>query len=176
MVPSLTALDASSIANPSITTLYFPFFTFWREDSSCVDHAIIFRPMFHCHFSGSEIGSNPHRGEERPRSFVFAAILFLLVSCAPYEGAGAALDHSGPAQASNSGPASVDFIDLDGDVVVAPFRWQVLNVDEELKITGKGTLVVLILINGEFFGDFLLDGSKKLSVGFSGADLLPPGE
>jgi len=66
--------------------------------------------------------------------------------------------------------------DLDGDIVVAPFRWQVLNVDVAARLTQKGTLVVTILVDGDNFQDFLLDGTKKISVGFSGADQLPPGE
>ena len=76
-------------------------------------------------------------------------------------------------------PSSVDFIDLDGDVVVAPFRWQVLNVDDAIKKStsaSSNTLVVLIFINDELAFDFLLDGGKKLSVGFSGAENLAPGE
>lgn len=66
--------------------------------------------------------------------------------------------------------------DLDGDVVVAPFRWQVLNADVAAKRVGSGTFVVLIFVDGEIYQDFLLDGTKKISVGFSGAELLAPGE
>lgn len=66
--------------------------------------------------------------------------------------------------------------DLDGEIVVAPFRWQILNVDVAARLTARGTLVVIILVDGENFQDFLLDGTKKISVGFSGADQLPPGE
>ena len=42
------------------------------------------------------------------------------------------MDESGRARVESSalGTASIDFIDLDGDVVIAPFRWQILNIDE----------------------------------------------
>ena len=44
------------------------------------------------------------------------------------------------------------------------------------KNTDIRTLVVLIFIDGVQFSDFLLDGTKKMSVGFSGADNLEPGD
>jgi hypothetical protein len=57
-----------------------------------------------------------------------AAGLALLLLCAPNSSGvvgASAVDSGGKPPRSASAPASVDFIDLDGDTVVAPFRWQV---------------------------------------------------
>ena len=113
--------------------------------------------------------------------------LLLLLCCAPpaciQRPVGASqvptVRDDGLGDGGSAAPSSVDFIDLDGDVVVAPFRWQVLNVDEAIKQStsaSSNTLVVLIFVNDELAYDFLLDGGKKLSVGFSGAENLAPGE
>ena len=61
--------------------------------------------------------------------------------------------------------------DLDGDAVVAPFRFQALNIDE----VANATIVVMVMIDGQQHVEMLLDGTKKISVGFSMAELLPPG-
>jgi hypothetical protein len=61
--------------------------------------------------------------------------------------------------------------DLDGDAVVAPFRFQALNIDE----VANATVVIMVMIDGQQHTEMLLDGTKKISVGFSLAELLPPG-
>jgi hypothetical protein len=57
-----------------------------------------------------------------------AAAGLVLLLCAPKGSrvvGASAVGSGGAPPRSGSAPASVDFIDLDGDTVVAPFRWQV---------------------------------------------------
>ena len=54
---------------------------------------------------------------------------------------------------------------------MAPFRFQALNIDE----VANATVVILVMIDGERYREILLDGTEKTSVGFSNAELLPPG-
>ena len=54
---------------------------------------------------------------------------------------------------------------------MAPFRFQALNIDE----VANATVVILVMIDGQRHREILLDGTEKTSVGFSKAELLPPG-
>jgi len=61
--------------------------------------------------------------------------------------------------------------DLDGDAVVAPFRFQALNIDE----VANASLLLMVMIDGQHYVDLVLDGTKKISVGFTMAEFLPTG-